>query len=72
MILPGGKMNNQIHRCVNCSRSEQEVPLLALQYDGQSGWICSQCLQILIHNPHKLANRLQGVGNLADIPVVEE
>jgi hypothetical protein len=64
-------MNNQVENCINCGRSEQEIPLLALRYDSQPGWICSQCIPILIHNPHKLANQLQGVGNLPDVAVVE-
>ncbi|MCO6450133.1 MAG: hypothetical protein J5I90_05020 [Caldilineales bacterium] len=44
--------------CLNCDRSEQEIPLVALRYDGSQAWICSQCLPVLIHRPEQLAGKL--------------
>jgi hypothetical protein len=44
--------------CLNCGRSENQAPLVALRYQGSSAWICSQCLPILIHNPARLAGKL--------------
>ncbi|RME82933.1 MAG: hypothetical protein D6775_09470 [Caldilineae bacterium] len=50
--------------CLNCGRSEQQVPLVALRYNQTPGWICSQCLPILIHQPQRLAGKLKGAENL--------
>jgi len=47
--------------CLNCNRSDTEVPLLAMQFQGQSTWICSQCLPTLIHKPQQLAGKLPGI-----------
>ncbi len=46
------------HRCVNCERSENVVPLVVLRYQGAENWICSQCLPTLIHQPARLAGKL--------------
>jgi hypothetical protein len=56
------------HTCLNCGHSENERPLVALRYQQQSNWICSQCLPILIHKPIQLVGRLQ---NAAQIPPAE-
>ncbi len=54
-------MNNGIELvCLNCSRSESEIPLVGLSYKGKRNWICSQCLPILIHHSHELAEKLSG------------
>lgn len=50
--------------CLNCQRPESLVPLVALRYQSSSAWICSQCLPILIHNPHQLAGRLAAAESL--------
>ncbi len=55
------KENETIYACLSCGRSEAEVPLLALRFNGDSAWICSQCLPVLIHNPHRLTDKLQGL-----------
>ncbi len=47
--------------CLNCERSENETPLVALRYQGAPLWICPQCLPTLIHQPEKLADKLKGV-----------
>jgi hypothetical protein len=45
--------------CLNCQKSEQEIPLVTLQYLGQMVYICSQCFPTLIHSPARLAGKLQ-------------
>jgi len=46
--------------CLNCGRPETDIPLVALRFQGQSAWICSQCLPTLIHKPQQLADKLVG------------
>ena len=45
--------------CLNCQKSEQEIPLVSIQYQGQSVYICSQCFPTLIHTPAKLVGRIK-------------
>ena len=58
--------------CLNCKRPETVIPLVNLRYSGRQAWICSQCLPILIHNPQKLAGRLDGAENMNPAPEVDE
>jgi hypothetical protein len=51
--------------CVGCGHEETEAVLLAIRFRGKTGWICSQCFPVLIHNPRKLAGRLEGAETLA-------
>jgi hypothetical protein len=44
--------------CLHCERTSQQVPLIALRYQGADLWICPEHLPILIHQPQKLANKL--------------
>ncbi|MCP5099783.1 MAG: hypothetical protein GY943_29870 [Chloroflexi bacterium] len=46
--------------CINCGRAETEVPLLAMRFAGHASWICSQCMPVLIHKPHLMAEKLPG------------
>ena len=46
--------------CFNCQRTEHEVPLLTLHYQGKVWYICPQCIPTLIHKPHLLADKLPG------------
>jgi hypothetical protein len=48
-------------RCLNCNRTEEQVPLLVLQFRGEAIHICPQCLPLLIHKPEKLADKLPGM-----------
>jgi hypothetical protein len=50
--------------CLECQRTDQETPLVNLEYQGERIWICPQHLPLLIHNPGKLAGRLPGAENL--------
>ena len=45
--------------CLNCQKTEQEIPLVTLQYMGQQVYICSQCFPTLIHSPAKLAGKIK-------------
>ncbi len=60
--------NTQTHHCLNCARSEKDVPLVNLTFAGQPHWICTQCLPTLIHKPYLLANKLAGAENFPVTP----
>ena len=45
--------------CLNCGKTEGQIPLIGLQYMGESVHICSQCFPMLIHSPAKLAGKLK-------------
>lgn len=49
--------------CLNCNRTEHQVPLLALAFKGETYYICPQCLPVLIHKPASLARKLPGAEN---------
>ena len=53
-----------VQHCLNCERTEIQIPLVALRYDGSEAWICSQCLPILIHKPQQLVGKLTGAENM--------
>lgn len=38
-----------IQTCFNCGNSEKVAPLLPCRKDGQSLWVCTRCLPVLIH-----------------------
>jgi hypothetical protein len=46
--------------CINCGASDEERPLLAIQFQGNEYRICPQCLPILIHQPHELTEKIPG------------
>lgn len=47
-----------MNTCLNCGRSEDEMPLITLKYKGETLHLCSGCLPILLHNPAKLTGKL--------------
>jgi len=51
-------METTTYQCLNCKQPETAVPLVALRYNGQANWICSQCMPILIHKPEQLLAKL--------------
>jgi hypothetical protein len=51
--------------CVYCERDHKEVPLLQMQYQGKTYWICPEHLPVLIHKPAQLAGKLPGVEKLS-------
>ena len=50
--------------CLACNRSQDETPLIVLQYRGSTMWICPQHMPQLIHNPDQLVGKLPGAENL--------
>lgn len=43
-------MSNQTNlTCINCQRSEDELPLTEWRMAGRFFWICPDCLPLLIH-----------------------
>jgi len=48
-----------MNTCLNCQKSEHEIPLVTLQYQGKQVYICSQCFPTLIHSPAKLAGKIK-------------
>jgi hypothetical protein len=50
--------------CVNCGRSDAEVPLVVLRYAGDPQWICSSCLPVLIHRADQLVGKLRDAENI--------
>ena len=51
----------EIKICLNCERSEDKAPLLVLTFKGETKYICAQCLPVLIHKTHLLAEKLPGM-----------
>lgn len=51
--------------CLACERGSAEIPLITLDYRGQTLWICPQHLPLLIHDPQRLAGRLPGAEGMA-------
>jgi hypothetical protein len=47
--------------CLNCGRTEMQIPLVTLTFKGEAKYICAQCFPILIHKIHQLADKLPGV-----------
>jgi len=52
------------HNCLNCSRSENEIPLVNLSYSGKPTYICSHCLPMLIHHPETLIGKIESAENI--------
>ena len=46
--------NTYSKQCLNCEKTEEDAPLVAMQYVGKEAWICPACLPILIHDTNKL------------------
>jgi hypothetical protein len=58
-------MNDQTTKnCANCKRSDEQTPLLTLTFKGKESYICAQCLPVLIHKTHLLADIFPGI----DVP----
>ncbi|MET0103061.1 MAG: hypothetical protein ABW078_15115 [Sedimenticola sp.] len=60
-----------IKRCLVCDRTSDQLPLMALEYNGAQHWICSQHLPLLIHKPEQLIGKLKGVENLIAVEASE-
>jgi hypothetical protein len=49
-----------MNQCINCERTEEEMPLLNFDFKGEKVYICSGCMPVLLHSPAKLAGKLPG------------
>lgn len=47
--------------CINCNRTDEKLPLITLSFNNEEKYICPQCLPILIHKTHLLADKLPGI-----------
>ncbi len=48
-------------KCIVCTKTEDEVPVLEFSFKGKKYAICSQHIPVLIHSPHKLASLVPGI-----------
>ena len=60
--------NDTLQHCLNCNRTENQMPLVTLRYQGQPAFVCSQCMPVLIHQPEKLVGKLSGAEKLSGAP----
>ena len=55
-------MNEQNDKaCLNCNRTDAQVPLVTLTFKGEAKYICAQCLPVLIHKTQNLLDKLPGM-----------
>ena len=47
--------------CLNCGRTDGQIPLITITFKGEEKCICPQCLPVLIHKTHLLADKLPGI-----------
>lgn len=52
--------HDSAHTCLACGQDSSATPLIALEYQGRTFWICPQHLPVLIHDPARLVGRLPG------------
>lgn len=50
--------------CFVCQTGSDRVPLISMEYRGDTIRICPQHLPIIIHNPGELVGLLEGAENL--------
>ena len=60
-------MNEQNKKvCLNCGRTDEQTPLLHMTFKNEAKYICPQCMPVLIHKIHTLAEKLPGVETIAE------
>lgn len=37
------------HKCLNCSSTSDDRPLIVCEFKGKESWVCVRCLPVLIH-----------------------
>jgi hypothetical protein len=52
------------HRCIMCEQTSAEVPLISVEFRGETFRICPADLPILIHAPDRLVGKLAGAESL--------
>jgi len=50
--------------CLFCEKTDMEIPLVQLEYQGNKLWICPQHIPVLIHDPTKLVGKLPGAEDM--------
>lgn len=50
--------------CLNCERTDLEVPILHVTFKGEPVSICTSCLPVMIHKPGNLAAKLPGAEDI--------
>ncbi|MFO7587690.1 MAG: hypothetical protein R6X22_06410 [Gemmatimonadota bacterium] len=50
--------------CIACGRRDDQVPLLELAWRGARAFVRSQHLPVFIHDPARLAGRMDGAETL--------
>ena len=50
--------------CIKCNKTEEEVPLVVLRFQGLPRYICPQCFPLLIHKPEALADKFPGLEHI--------
>lgn len=53
-----------MNACLLCERTSDAVPLLSIEFRGNTLRICSQHLPILIHDPGQLIGIVEGAEQL--------
>lgn len=51
--------------CVYCGKTSEDVPLIQFEFKGNRYSICPGHLPVLIHDPHKLGEKLPGAAGLS-------
>ena len=59
-------MENTEKVCVFCKRDQEEVPLVHVEFQNKSYYICPQHMPVIIHNPKELIGLLPGAENLKE------
>jgi hypothetical protein len=57
-------MSDQTQTCLYCGVDSDHAPLVTLQYQGRTLYICTQHLPLMIHNPQELVGKLPGAENI--------
>jgi hypothetical protein len=47
-------------QCIACERTASQIPLITLEFQNRTFWICPQHLPVLIHDPKMLTGKLPG------------
>jgi hypothetical protein len=61
------KKTDLAETCVNCGRTEAEIPVLSFLFNSQEHGICSGCLPTLLHRPSQLEGKLPGAEKLSPV-----
>ncbi len=50
--------------CMFCKRTDNEIPLVQVDFKSKNYWICPQHIPVLIHDPQKLTGILPDAENM--------